>query len=108
MSVPMLTPEEKQRALAKAQQMRSERARLRRELKSGALTLHDVLGDVGDEAIQKMRVSYLLQSLPHVGKVTSDKAMQDIGIHANRRVQGLGVRQRTQLLERFGCAPEGA
>ena len=49
-----------------------------------------------------MRVSYLLQSLPQVGKVTTDKVMQDIGIHENRRVQGLGPRQRTELLQRFG------
>jgi len=28
--------------------------------------------------------------------------MQEIGIDANRRVQGLGSRQREALLERFG------
>lgn len=101
MSVPVLSPEEKSRALAKAQAMRSERARLRRELKRGALTLADVLADTENEAVQKMRVAYLLQSLPQVGKVTCDQAMQDIGIHPTRRVQGLGPRQRTELLERF-------
>ncbi|MFS8524659.1 MAG: integration host factor, actinobacterial type [Limnochordales bacterium] len=102
MSLPKLTPEEKRRALAKAQEMRSRRAQLRRELKSGAITLAEVLAREDDEAVQKMRVSYLLQSLPHVGKVTTDKVMQDIGIHENRRVQGLGPRQRTELLQRFG------
>jgi len=102
MSLPKLTPEEKRRALAKAQEMRSRRAQLRRELKSGAITLAEVLAREDDEAVQKMRVSYLLQSLPHVGKVTTDKVMQDIGIHENRRVQGLGLRQRTELLQRFG------
>ena len=102
MSLPKLTPEEKRRALAKAQEMRSRRAQLRRELKSGAITLAEVLAREDDEAVQKMRVSYLLQSLPHVGKVTTDKVMQDIGIHENRRVQGLGPRQRMQLLQRFG------
>lgn len=102
MSLPKLTPEEKRRALAKAQEMRSRRAQLRRDLKSGAITLAEVLAREDDEAVQKMRVSYLLQSLPHVGKVTTDKVMQDIGIHENRRVQGLGPRQRTELLQRFG------
>jgi len=102
MSLPKLTPEEKRRALAKAQEMRSRRAQLRRDLKSGAITLAEVLAREDDEAVQKMRVSYLLQSLPHVGKVTTDKVMHDIGIHENRRVQGLGPRQRTELLQRFG------
>ena len=39
MSLPKLTPEEKRRALAKAQEMRSRRAQLRRELKRGEITL---------------------------------------------------------------------
>lgn len=103
MSVPVLTAEEKQRALEKAQWMRSERARLRRELKQGNLTLPDVLGEDNSEVIQKMRVSYLLQSLPGVGKVTCDDVMQRVGIHANRRVRGLGVRQRGQLLQWFSA-----
>lgn len=102
MSVPVLTPEQKRSALEKAQAVRRERAQLRRKLKRGALTLHDMLAPDAGEVVQKMRVSYLLQSLPQVGKVTSDKVMRDIGIHENRRVQGLGVRQRTMLLERFG------
>lgn len=102
MTLPKLTPEEKRRALAKAQEMRSKRAQIRQDLKRGALTLRDVLERADDEAVQKMRVAYLLQSLPQVGKVTTDRVMKDIGIHANRRVQGLGPRQRTALLERFG------
>lgn len=102
MSLPKLTPEEKRQALAKAQEMRSRRAKLRQELKRGAITLEELLAREDDEAVQKMRVAYLLQSLPQVGKVTTDKVMQDIGIHESRRVQGLGARQRTELLQRFG------
>lgn len=102
MSLPKLTPEEKRRGLAKAQEMRRRRAELRQELKRGAITLKELLAREDDEAVQKMRVSYLLQSLPQVGKVTTDKVMQDIGIPENRRVQGLGTRQRNELLQRFG------
>ncbi|MFS8543062.1 MAG: integration host factor [Limnochordales bacterium] len=102
MTLPKLTPEEKRKALAKAQAMRSARARLRQDLKRGAITLREVLERADDEVVQKMRVAYLLQSLPQVGKVTTDRVMNDIGIHANRRVQGLGHRQRMALLERFG------
>lgn len=101
MARPQLTPEEKRRGLAKAQEMRRRRAELRQELKRGTLTLAELLARDDDEAVQKMRVSYLLQSLPHVGKATTDKVMQDIGIPENRRVQGLGTRQRMELLQRF-------
>ena len=93
MALPKLTLDEKKKALAKAQEMRSQRAKLREKLKSGELTLRAVLENSSDEVIARMRVSYLLQSLPQVGKVTSERIMNEIGIHQNRRVQGLGKRQ---------------
>lgn len=102
MARPRLTPEDKRRGLAKAQEMRRRRAQLREQLRRGDITLAELLAREDDEAVQKMRVSYLLQSLPRVGKATTDKIMQDIGISENRRVQGLGARQRMELLQRFG------
>lgn len=102
MSLPVLTPEEKLDALKKAQEMRSKRAEVRGKLKKGTLTLREVLESTDDEVISRMRVTYLLQSLPQVGKVTSEKLMREIGINENRRVQGLGKRQKQELLERLG------
>lgn len=102
MSLPVLTPEEKLNALRKAQEMRSRRAELRAKLKKGSITLREVLERTDDEVVARMRVTYLLQSLPQVGKVTSEKLMREIGINENRRVQGLGKRQKEQLLKRLG------
>lgn len=102
MPLPKLSADEKRRALQKAQLMRSKRAELRMKLKSGSLSLQDVLNSKDDEVIAKMRVAYLIQSLPQVGKVTSKKIMEEIGINENRRVQGLGKRQINALLERLG------
>ncbi|HBG09895.1 MAG: integration host factor, actinobacterial type [Limnochordia bacterium] len=102
MSLPVLTPEEKLKALKKAQEMRSKRAELRLKLKKGSITLREVLEKTDDEVVARMRVTYLLQSLPQVGKVTSEKLMREIGINENRRVQGLGKRQKEQLLQRLG------
>ncbi|HHU61007.1 MAG TPA: integration host factor [Natronincola sp.] len=102
MALPHLTQEQKMDALKKAQEMRSKRAEVRSKLKSGSLTLNDILASADDEVISRMRVTYLLQSLPQVGKVTSEKIMREIGINENRRVQGLGTRQKEQLLKRLG------
>lgn len=102
MALPQLTREEKLSALQKAQEMRSKRAELREKLKKGSLTLREVLESADDEVIAKMRVSYLIQSLPQVGKVTSKKIMDEIGINENRRVQGLGKRQIDELLKKLG------
>lgn len=102
MSLPHLTQEEKLDALKKAQEMRSKRAELRVQLKQGNLSLQEILEKADDEVIGRMRVTYLLQSLPQVGKVTSEKVMREIGINENRRVQGLGTRQKDELLKRLG------
>ncbi len=102
MSLPVLTREEKMEALKKAQEMRSKRAELRSQLKKGIITLQDVLDAADDEVVARMRVVYLLESLPQVGKVTSAKLMKEIGINENRRVKGLGKRQRSELLEKLG------
>lgn len=102
MALPKLTPEEKKKALRKAQDMRTKRADLRRRLKSGKLSLSEVLRRDNDEVIARMRVAYLLESLPKIGKVTTRKIMEEIGIDESRRVQGLGQRQRGALLSKLG------
>ncbi|NLW09651.1 MAG: integration host factor [Firmicutes bacterium] len=102
MPLPTLSLEEKRKALKKAQRVRSQRAKLRRDLKAGRTTIREVLERADDDVIAKMRVVYLLESLPRIGKVRTRKIMNDIGIDETRRVQGLGSRQKQALLERFG------
>ena len=100
MTLPILTAEEKRKALEKAQAMRKARADLRDKLKNGELKLEDVIGKE-DPVVARMKVSYLLKSLPRVGKVKADKIMEEVGINESRRVQGLGKRQKQALLARF-------
>lgn len=102
MTLPALTKGQRQAALGKAQEMRSQRRRLREQLKKGAMTLREALDRSDDEVVARMRVAYLLASLPRVGKTTARKIMEEIGIDSSRRVQGLGKRQKEALLERFG------
>ncbi len=101
MSIPKLTAEQRAEALQKAQQMRTERMILRQELKTGRRSLAQLFERAGEEMVGKMRVKYLLESMPQVGKVTAAKLMEEIGIDESRRVQGLGNRQKADLLERF-------
>lgn len=100
MVLPQLPMEEKILALQKAQEMRTKRLIIRKKLKAGELSLQEALNR-NDDAIKKMRVSYLLESLPGVGKITAKEVMEDIGIVQSRRVQGLGRRQKEMLLEKF-------
>lgn len=102
MALPKLSLEEKRRALKKAQEVRSKRAKIRQSLKAGKTTVREVLSNAKDPVVAKMRVVYLLESLPRIGKVKTKKIMNDIGIDETRRIQGLGNRQKKALLDRFG------
>lgn len=101
MGLPQLTSEERSAALRKAMEMRSQRAQVRDAMKSGELALHEVFDRIDDEVIGRMRVQYLLTSLPQIGKVTAQRIMDELRIPPNRRVQGLGKRQIEALLRRF-------
>ncbi|MCR6544602.1 integration host factor, actinobacterial type [Dehalobacterium formicoaceticum] len=101
MAVPELTNEDRNNALAKAQEMRSKRMEIRKQLKSGQLKPAEVLDHAGDDVVARMRVKYLLESLPKIGKVTSRKIMEEIGIDESRRIQGLGPKQKAVLLEKL-------
>lgn len=103
MSLPELTRSERREALEKAQDMRRRRSEIRGKLKKGQLALNEILDGGDDEVISKMRVAYLLRSLPRIGKIKAQKIMEEIGIDASRRVQGLGKRQKQALLERLGA-----
>ena len=98
MALPQLTDEQRKEALEKAAQARHERAELREKIKSGKVTLEEVL-DSDDPIANRMKDSALIESLPGYGKAKAAKIMDELGISASRRVKGLGARQREQLIE---------
>ena len=103
MALPQLSDEQRAQALAKAAEMRQKRARLKEDLKHRKKTLADVFKNAEDAVVARMKVSALLESLPGFGKAKAAKLMAELGISETRRVKGLGVRQRTELLERLGA-----
>ena len=96
---PALTPEQRQAALQKAAKVRRERADVKEKLKLGSLTLAELLKQAeGDETVGKMKVVSVLESLPGLGKVKARRLMETVGISESRRLQGLGAKQRADLL----------
>lgn len=103
MALPQLTDEQRAAALEKAAAARKARAELKERLKRGGVSLKQVLADAEtNEALAKLRVSALLESMPGVGKVRAQQLMDQFDIAASRRVRGLGERQRQALLNEFG------
>ena len=98
MALPTLTDEQRKAALEKAAQARHARAELREKVKTGKVSLKEVLDSTVPIA-ERMKVSALIESLPGYGKAKAAKIMDELGISATRRVKGLGARQREQLLE---------
>jgi len=101
MAVPQISAEDRQKALEKAQKVRKERAAMREEMKAGKMTMADVIAKKGEEIVGGMRVKYVLESMPGIGKVRAKEIMDQIGIDENRKVKGLGTRQVAALLERL-------
>lgn len=101
MPVPQLTPEERQAALEKAKAARLKRAEIRENLKTGKITLADVLGMKDDPVVGRMKTSTLIETLPGFGKAKAQKVMAELGIAESRRLKGLGERQQKALLDRL-------
>ena len=77
MALPDLTTEQRMAALDKAAATRHARSELKKKVKKGEVSLESVLNS--DDPVAKK--------------------MDELNISETRRVQGLGVRQREQLLE---------
>ena len=95
-------PKNARQPLEKAKAARIKRAEVRDELKSGKLSLAQVLDMKDDPVVGRMKVSTLIETMPGYGKAKAEKIMKELQIAESRRLRGLGERQRSALLERLG------
>jgi len=96
---PQLTPEERSRALAKAKESRQVRAAVKVRVKTGELSIAAVIEMAkDDQAVAKMRVLELIESMSGVGKIRAKSILERLDISLTRRIQGLG-RHQLQALE---------
>jgi hypothetical protein len=101
MALPTLSPEQRQAALEKAREARAARSALLAGVKAGTVTLADVLARDDDDIARRTSVAQVVRALPGVGPARAAAALQRAGIILDRRVGGLGARQREQLLAEF-------
>ncbi len=102
MPLPELSEEQRRAALAKAAEARRVRAELKALLKMGSVTFAELLERAEtDRIVAGMKVGSVLSAMPSTGKVKAMRIMEAHAIADNRRLRGLGDRQRAALLELF-------
>jgi guanylate kinase len=99
---PEMSDEDRRRALELSKESRQVRAKYKGLINSGELSIIDFLSMAESNSILgKMRVKDLLESVPGYGKVRVENLMRKSEISPTRRVQGLGKKQRSSLIEHF-------
>lgn len=101
MAAPTMTPEQRAAALEKARVVRAKRSEITKKLSMGAMSPKKALDMVGDPIVGRMKVKTFINAIPGYGKVKTEKTMEELGIPADRRLQGLGSNQMKSLIEKL-------
>lgn len=84
-------------ALQRANEIRTRRASLKRELKSGRTQIHGLLLDP-PEYLQTAKVFDLLLAVPKYGRVKVNRILTQCRISPSKTIGGLSERQRGELV----------
>lgn len=84
-------------ALQRANQIRTRRAQLKRDLKGGRTKIHDLLLDPPDY-LETAKVFDMLLAVPKYGRVKANKVLVQCRISPSKTIGGLSERQRTELV----------
>lgn len=99
---PQLTDEQRRAALEKAAEARRVRAEVKELLKTGSLRISDLFQRAeSEEFIAGLKVESLIAAMPGTGKIKAKRLMESLGIAENRRIRGLGDRQKEALIAEF-------
>jgi len=85
-------------ALHRANDIRSRRAQLKKDLKSGRVRISDVISDPPDY-VMTAKVFDMLLAVPKYGKVKATRFINYCRISQGKTVGGLSERQRNELVD---------
>ncbi len=84
-------------ALQKANEIRTRRAQLKRDLKGGRVSIHALLLDP-PEYVETAKVFDMLLAVPKYGRVKVSKILAQCRISPSKTIGGLSERQRSELV----------
>jgi S13-like protein len=84
-------------ALSRANEIRTQRAKLKRDLKASRVSIHTLLMNP-PEFVETAKVFDMLLAVPKYGRVKANKVLQQCRISPSKTIGGLSERQRTELV----------
>lgn len=99
-NLPEYTPQQLEENREKAIAARRARAEVKQKIKARTVSAKEVLSSE-DPHIQRMKVYDFVKAFPRMGDVRAKQMIHDLKIPENRRLSGLGERQKAQLVEIF-------
>ncbi len=102
---PDRTSQERLSALEEANRIRFARADAKRGLKSGEVSLYDLLMDPGEE-IRGAKVEEMLLAVRGMGRVKVTRILREAGVSRSKTLVGLTHGQRDRLIRALGCDEE--
>jgi len=84
-------------ALQRANEIRTRRAQLKKDLKGGRVSIHTLLTEP-PEYVETAKVFDMLLAVPKYGRVKANKVLQQCRISPSKTIGGLSERQRTELV----------
>ena len=96
-AAPERSLDQRMEALKRANQIRSARAQLKRDLKGGRRSIHDLLLEP-PTYVETAKVADMLLAVPKYGRVKVNKVLQVCRISPSKTIGGLSQRQRAELV----------
>ena len=96
-AVPERSHEQRLRALRRANEIRSKRAQLKRDLKAGKTKIEALLLDPPDYVMSAKAFDMIL-AVPKYGRVKANKILTQCRISPSKTIGGLSQRQRGELV----------
>ena len=96
-AAPERSLQQRREALERANQVRTKRAMLKKDLKAGRTSIHQLLAKP-PEYVQTAKVFDMLLAVPKYGRVKVNKVLTQCRISPSKTIGGLSERQRDELV----------
>ena len=96
-AVPERTHDQRMRALRRANEIRTQRAKLKRDLKAGKVKVEQLLLDP-PEYVMSAKAFDMILAVPKYGRVKANRILSQCRISPSKTIGGLSERQRAELV----------